>query len=89
MKLLRNYKRTINFWVSNSSPHPPQTSETVTLGAPQTICRVIALKERQCQEAEGVEARIKQGCPTVENLSKILCQAAHLDAMDVTSTQKS
>lgn len=45
MEMLRNYKRTINSWVSNSSPHTPQISGTVTLGTPQTICMVTALKE--------------------------------------------
>lgn len=43
--MLWNYKRAINSWVSNSVPHPPLTSKTVTLGAPQTICMVTALKE--------------------------------------------
>lgn len=59
--MLRNYKRTINSWVSSSSPHPPQTSTTVTLGAPQTICMVTALKERQCQAPEGMEGCILSG----------------------------
>lgn len=59
--MLRNYKRTINSWVSNSSPHPPQVSETVTLNAPQTICKGTPLKERQYQGAEGMEGCILSG----------------------------